>query len=172
MMLASTMSHLLSVTSKLVPVEHIVIITSKPYPEVKAGIEKLDRLTAGVRALMTKNDVEGLRAALLRLAGTYGLAIHYIAIHGDLLALKGDPSSLTAYYIGNVLSAVEMTKVDPAAGLYAPLRIVVYANAQGGTTIEYDRPTSMFSQFKNAEIDAMAQSLDLRLSTFLKKVSL
>jgi uncharacterized protein (DUF302 family) len=65
-----------------------------------------------------------------------------------------------------------MAKVNPAAGLYAPLRVVVYANAEGGTTMEYDRPSSMFGQFKDAEIDAMAQSLDQRLMTFLKKVSM
>jgi uncharacterized protein (DUF302 family) len=160
------------ITSTPLPVEHIVIKTMKPYPEVKAGVEKLGRLDDSVRALLTNNDIEGLRAALKRIAGEDGLAIHYIAFHGDLLALKGERRPLTAYYIGNVLSAVEMTKVNPAAGLYAPLRVVVYANAEGGTTMEYDRPSSMFGQFKDAEIDAMAQSLDQRLMTFLKKVSM
>jgi uncharacterized protein (DUF302 family) len=159
------------VTSAPLPVEHIKVTTMKPYLEVKAGIEKLGRLDDGVRALLKNNDIEGLRAALKRIAGEDGLAIHYIALHGDLLALKGEKRPLTAYYIGNVLSAVEMTHVNPAAGLYAPLRVVVYANAQGGTTMEYDRPTTMFGQFKNAEIDAMAKSLDQRLLTFLKKVS-
>jgi uncharacterized protein (DUF302 family) len=159
------------VTSAPLPVEHIKVTTMKPYPEVKAGIEKLGRLDDSVRALLKNNDIEGLRAALKRIAGEHGLAIHYVALHGDLLALKGERRPLTAYYIGNVLSAVEMTKINPAAGLYAPLRVVVYANDQGGTTMEYDRPTSMFGQFKNAEIDAMAQSLDERLLTFLQKVS-
>ena len=144
----------------------------KPYPEVKAGIEKLGRFDDSVRALLKNNDIEGLRAALKRIAGEDGLAIHYIAQHGDLLALKGERQPLATYYIGNVLSAVEMTHVNPAAGLYAPLRVVVYANAQGGTTMEYDRPTTLFGQFNNAEIDAMAQSLDQRLLTFLKKVSM
>ena len=162
----------IEITSTPLPVEHIVIKTMKPYPEVKAGVEKLGRLDDSVRTLLTKNDIEGLRAALKRIAGEDGLAIHYIAFHGDLLALKGERRPLTAYYIGNVLSAVEMTKVNPAAGLYAPLRVVVYANAEGGTTMEYDRPSSMFGQFKDAEIDAMAQSLDQRLMTFLKKVSM
>jgi uncharacterized protein (DUF302 family) len=162
----------IEITSTPLPVEHIVIKTMKPYLEVKAGVEKLGRLDDSVRALLTKNDIEGLRAALKRIAGEDGLAIHYIAFHGDLLALKGERRPLTAYYIGNVLSAVEMTKVNPAAGLYAPLRVVVYANAEGGTTIEYDRPSSMFGQFKDVEIDAMAQSLDQRLMTFLKKVSM
>jgi uncharacterized protein (DUF302 family) len=160
------------VTSAPLSVEHIKVTTMKPYPEVKAGIEKLGRFDDSVRALLKNNDIEGLRAALKRIAGEDGLAIHYIAQHGDLLALKGERQPLATYYIGNVLSAVEMTHVNPAAGLYAPLRVVVYANAQGGTTMEYDRPTTLFGQFNNAEIEAMAQSLDQRLLTFLKKVSM
>jgi uncharacterized protein (DUF302 family) len=160
------------VTSAPLAVEHIVIKTMKPYPEVKARIEKLGRFDDGMRAMLAKNDIDGLREAAQRIAGPDGLAIHYVALHGDLLALRGERRPLIAYYIGNILSATEMTKVNPAAGLYAPLRVVVYANEQGGTTMEYDRPTSMFGQFKSAEIDAVAQSLDGRLLTFLKKASM
>ncbi len=170
--LAALTTEGVEVTSAPLPVEHIVIKTMKPYSQVKAGIEKLGRLDDSVRALLTKNDIEGLRSALKRIAGDDGLAIHYVALHGDLLALKGQHRALTGYYIGNILSAVEMTNINPAAGLYAPLRIVVYANEQGGTTMEYDRPSSMFGQFKNTEIDAMAKSLDQRLLTFMKKVSM
>jgi uncharacterized protein (DUF302 family) len=159
----------LEVTSAPLAVEHIVIKTIKPYPEVKARIEKLGRFDDGMRAMLAKNDIEGLRGAAERAAGVDGLAIHYVALHGDLLALRGERRPLIAYYIGNILSASEMTKVNSAAGLYAPLRVVVYANEKGGTTMEYDRPTSMFGQFKSAEIDAVAQSLDDRLLTFLKK---
>ena len=159
----------LEVTSAPLAVEHIVIKTIKPYPEVKARIEKLGRFDDGMRAMLAKNDIDGLREAAQRIAGADGLAIHYVALHGDLLALRGERRPLIAYYIGNILSATEMTKVNPAAGLYAPLRVVVYANEKGGTTMEYDRPTSMFGQFKNADIDAVAQSLDDRLLTFLKK---
>ena len=160
----------LEVTSAPLPVEHIKITTKKSYPEVKAGIEKLGRFDESVRALLAKNDIEGFRAALKRVAGEDGLAIHYVAAHGDLLALKGERRPVTAYLIGNVLSAVEMTSVNPAAALYAPLRVVIYANDKGGTTMEYDRPSSMFGQFKQPAIDAMAQSLDQRLLTFLAKV--
>jgi uncharacterized protein (DUF302 family) len=152
------------VTSAPLTVEHIVIRTKKSYSEVRVGIEKLGRFDDAMRAMLVSNDIEGLRTA----AGEDGLAM---ALHGDLLALQGERRPLIAYYIGNILSASEMTKINPAAGLYAPLRVVVYANTDGGTTMEYDRPTSMFGQFQSAEIDAVAQSLDLRLLTFLKKVS-
>jgi uncharacterized protein (DUF302 family) len=167
--LGASTSEGLEVTSTPLAVEHIVIKAKKPYPEVKAAIEKLGRFDEGMRAMLAKNDIDGLRAAAERVAGVDGLAIHYVALHGDLLALRGERRPLIAYFIGNNLSATEMTKVNPAAGLYAPLRVVVYANDQGGTTMEYDRPTSMFGQFESAEIDAVAKSLDHRLLTFLKK---
>lgn len=162
----------IEVTSTPLPVEHVVIKTRKPYPEVKAAIEKLGRFDDSMRAMLARNDIDELRTTAQRIAGADGLAIHYVAMHGDLLALKGKRRPLIAYYIGNILSATEMTNVNPAAGLYAPLRVVVYASEDGGTTMEYDRPTSMFGQFKNAEIDAVAQSLDNRLLTFLKKASM
>jgi hypothetical protein len=113
------------ITSTPLAVEHIVVKTRKPYPEVKAGIEKLGRFDDGMHAMLAKNDIEGLRAAAERAQGVDGLAIHYVALHGDLLALKARRRALIAYYIGNVLSATEMTNVNPAAGLYAPLRVVV-----------------------------------------------
>jgi hypothetical protein len=113
------------ITSTLLPVEHIKIVTSKPYPEVKTGVEKLGRFDDRVRSFLKNDDIEAFRAALKEIAGADGLAIHYIAIHGDFLSLKGERRELIAYYIGNVLSAIEMTDVNPAAGLYAPLRLVV-----------------------------------------------
>lgn len=162
------------VSSAQLSVEHVKITTTKPYAEVKAGIEKLGRIDDGVRASIAEklknNDIEGLRDALKKIAGEDGLTIMYVVSHGDFLALKGERRPVTAYRIGNALSAVEMTKINPAAGLYAPLRVVVYANEQGGTTMEYDKPTTMFGQFSDPEIDAIAQSLDQRLLTFLRKV--
>lgn len=165
------MAPTIQITSTPLPVEHIKIVTSKPYPEVKANVEKLGRFDERVRVFLKNNDVEAFRAALKEITGVDGLAIHYIAIHGDFLALKGESRELIAYYIGNVLSATEMTNVNPAAGLYAPLRVVVYANDRGGTTLEYDKPSSMFGQFKHPVIDDMGASLDARLASFLKKVS-
>jgi uncharacterized protein (DUF302 family) len=77
----------------------------------------------------------------------------------------------SVYFVGNVLSAVQMTKLNFSAALYVPLRLNVYGNAQGGTTFEYDKPSTQFGQFHNAAIDEVAQSLDERLLSLIKKVS-
>jgi hypothetical protein len=76
------------VTSVPLAVEHIVVKSMKPYLEVKARIEKLGRFDEGMRAMLAKNDIDGPREAAERSAGPDGLAIHYVALHGDLLALR------------------------------------------------------------------------------------
>ena len=152
-------------------IDHVTVSSSKPYASVKQDLEsRLGRLDDHIRTLLKQNKVEELRAALQRAAGNDGLVIHYIGVHGDWLVLKGQHKNGTEYFTGNVLTAVEMTNVNMAAGLYAPLRIMVYENTQGGTTIEYDKPSTQLSQFHSAQIDAQGRSLDDRLAKLCASV--
>ena len=152
-------------------IDHVTVSSSKPYASVKQDLEsRLGRLDDHIRTLLKQDKVEELRAALQRAAANDGLVIHYIGVHGDWLVLKGQHKNGTEYFTGNVLTAVEMTNVNMAAGLYAPLRIMVYENAQGGTTIEYDKPSTQLSQFHSAQIDAQGRSLDDRLAKLCASV--
>lgn len=152
-------------------IDHVTVSSSKPYASVKQDLEsRLGRLDDHIRTLLKQNKVEELRAALQKTAGNDGLVIHYIGLHGDWLVLKGQHKNGTEYFTGNILTAVEMTNVNMAAGLYAPLRIMVYENAQGGTTIEYDKPSTQLSQFHSAQIDIQGRSLDDRLAKLCASV--
>jgi uncharacterized protein (DUF302 family) len=160
------------ITAPRSTVQHVCISTAKPYADVKRDLEtRLGRLDDGIRALLRNGEIEAVRDALKKAAGTDGLAIHYVGPHGDWLALNGDKRNATAYLIGNVLYAVQMTRVHLAAGLYAPLRAVVYENDEGGTTLEYDKPSTLFGQFKRPEIDDVAAILDERMNTLLMSVA-
>jgi uncharacterized protein (DUF302 family) len=108
--------------------------------------------------LLRENKVGELRAALEKLAGRDGLAIHYVAAHGDWLILNGGRRNGNVYYFGNVLSAVAMTRQNFGAGLYAPLRVAVYED-ENGTTFEYDKPSTLFAQFHDPKIDEVSHSL-------------
>jgi hypothetical protein len=160
-----------SISTTIIPVEHVVLRTKKPYVEVKAALEtRLGRLDSGIRSLLNENRVDELRAALEKLGGRDGLAIHYVAAHGDWLILNGGRRNGNVYYIGNVLSAVVMTRENFGAGLYAPLRVAVYED-ENGTTFEYDKPSTLFAQFHDPKIDEVAHSLDDRLAAFLAAVA-
>jgi uncharacterized protein (DUF302 family) len=160
-----------SISTSIIPVEHVVVRTKKPYAEVKDALEtRLGRLNSDIRALLRENKVDELRAALTKLAGRDGLAIHYEAAHGDWLVLNGGRRNGNVYYIGNVLSAVAMTRQNFGAGLYAPLRVAVYED-KDGTTFEYDRPSTLFAQFHDPKIDEVAHSLDDRLAALIAVVA-
>jgi uncharacterized protein (DUF302 family) len=160
-----------SISTAIIPVEHVVVRTKKPYIEVKAALEtRLGRLDSDIRSLLRENKVDELGAALEKLAGRGGLAIRYVAAHGDWLILNGGRRNGIVYYIGNVLSAVAMTRQNFGAGLYAPLRVAVYED-ENGTTFEYDKPSTLFAQFHDPKIDEVSHSLDDRLATLLAAVA-
>jgi uncharacterized protein (DUF302 family) len=152
-------------------VQHVTVSSSKPYLAVKQEIEgRLSRLDDHFRTLAKEKRIDELRAELQKAAGKDGLMIHYTGAFGDWLALKGVQKNGTEYFTGNILTAVKMTNVNMGAGLYAPLRIMVYENAQGGTTIEYDKPSTLLSQFHSAAIDVQGRSLDDRLAKLCSAV--
>ncbi len=170
-MIIAPRAQAISVTTSVLPVDHVKITTPKPYADVKAALEsRLGRLDDGIRDLLKRNEIEAVRAALQKAAGKDGLAIHYVGPHGDWLALQGERRKACSYLIGNVLYAVQMTRIDLAAGLYAPLRVVLYESADGGSTFEYDKPSTQFGQFRQPEIDRVAAILDERLHSVLVKV--
>jgi uncharacterized protein (DUF302 family) len=160
-----------TVTTRSVPVEHVSIRTSKRYEDVKAALERsVNRLDDTARGMLVRGEIPALRARLTEIAGETGLAIHYVGPHGDWLALQGARRKCCTYFIGNVLYAVQMTSHNLAAGLYAPLRVVIHEPAEGGCIAEYDRPSTQFGQFGSAAIDAIAAELDDKLGSLLHKV--
>jgi uncharacterized protein (DUF302 family) len=161
----------IEISATIIPIEHVVVKTKKPYPEIKAALEgRLGRLDGSIRSLLTEGKTDELRAALQKVAGADGLVIHYIAVHGDWLKLNGAPRNGNVYFVGNVLSAVQMTGRNFGAGLYAPLRVAVYEDGDG-TTFEYDKPSTQFAQFRDGKIDEVAHSLDDRLAALIADLS-
>jgi uncharacterized protein (DUF302 family) len=83
--------------------------------------------------------------------------------HGALLSLAGKPTRAVQYVVGNPLFAAQMTRHNVAAGLYAPLRLLVYETEEGKSCLEYDKPSSLFGQFRDGRIAAVAEVLDRKL---------
>ena len=75
-----------------------------------------------------------------------------------------------AYVVGNPLIAAQMTSEGPIAGLYVPLRLLVY-EADGRTLITYDQPSSLLSQLPDETIMRTARMLDDRLLCVVKDIA-
>jgi len=101
------------------------------------------------------------------MAGSSGFMLFGTMDHGALLSLFGVKTKAIQYVLGNPLIAIQMTQHNLAAGLYAPLRVLVYEDDRGRTCLEYDKPSSLFGQFNDDRITTVASLLDRKLEDLI-----
>src|SRR5262245_29856776 len=79
------------------------------------------------------------------MAGASGFMRFLAADHGAILRLHGHSVDAIRFLIGHPLMAVCMTTHAIGSALNAPLSLLVASDGHG-TRLEYDRPSSLFSQ--------------------------
>jgi uncharacterized protein (DUF302 family) len=117
-----------------------------------------------------ETDPGPVEERLMKAAGEEGLMLFNVQDHGRLVGIYGTPKRAKQFVLGNPLIAATMTRHDIRAGLYAPLRLFVYETEDRSTHIEYDQPSSLFGQFDNPEVTAVARLLDAKLASLIGKV--
>jgi uncharacterized protein (DUF302 family) len=152
-----------------IQVNHVRRVTDRPFEDVTTTFERqLGRFDPeAYKGLAANGDTEQARARIEALAGPSGFMLFATHDHGSLLRLAGLKRKALQYIVGNPLIALQMTQHDIRASLYAPLRVLIYENDEGKTCVEYDRPSSLFGQFRNAEVDAVAVGLDDKLEALV-----
>ena len=111
-------------------------------------------------------QVADVRSRIEATAGSSGFMLFGTSDHGALLTLFDKPRKAIQYLVGNPLIALQMTRRNLGAGLYAPLRVLIYEE-DGKTFVEYDKASSLFGQFKDPDIDAVATTLDQKLEALV-----
>lgn len=96
------------------------------------------------------------------------LSIFATKDHGSLLMIAGLTRRALQYEIGNPLTASKMTRLRYSAALYAPIRVLLREDEAGVVAFEYDRPKSVFGQFKDDRVDEVAAQLDADLLAALQ----
>jgi uncharacterized protein (DUF302 family) len=119
------------------------------------------------KSLAAGGDAEGAKAKIEAMAGPSGFMLFGTNDHGALLRLAGQKRKAIQYIVGNPLFALQMTQHDLRAGLYAPLRVLLYEDERGRTCLEYDKPSSLFGQFQNDRIGPTAAMLDKKLEAMI-----
>jgi len=151
--------------SRSIEVEHVKIASTKCFAEVKAALERLvPEIDPRIGVLLREGNSEG---ALKALETGPALARFLSRDHGSLLQIAGRPRKAVQYDIGNPLTAARMTRHQLPAALYAPLRVLLYENEAGRSIFEYDRPSSLFGQFDDERVTAVARELDASLERVL-----
>jgi uncharacterized protein (DUF302 family) len=154
-----------------ITVDHVQVLTDKPFEQVVKVFEKqLGQFNPEVsKSLGAGEDPEKVRAKIEAMVGPSGFMLFSTSNHGELLRLAGQKKKALQYLVGNPLFALQMTQLDIRAGLYAPLRVLVYENEHGKTCVEYDKPSSLFGQFGNTKVTDVATMLDRKLEQLVAK---
>jgi uncharacterized protein (DUF302 family) len=153
------------VAQQVLQIEHVRIDSKKPFSNVEAALDAtLPHLDPAISAALTDGDER--RAKDLERGSE--LFIFLKRDHGALLQVTGRPRRALQYEIGNPLTATMMTRHQIAAALYAPLRVVLYENAAGGATFEYDKPSTLFGQFGDEQVTSVGRELDAELERVLR----
>ena len=146
-------------------VEHRTLRCSRSFEQAHAalvaGVPALDPDLAGMLARGDRGKVEAARRNLPK------LWIFHMRDHGSLTAADGLNSKAMQYDIGNPLTAERMTRHRLAAGLYAPLRVILYEDEGGQAVFEYDLPSCLFGQFNDERITSVGFELDGDLESVL-----
>jgi|SRR5579862_1990629 len=150
--------------------EHVWVTTELPFEQVTKNFEaqlgKYERTTlASGRAANTNADE--FRKRIDGMTGPSGFMLFDSFDHGRLLTLFGKATRAVQFVIGNPLFALQMTQHNTAAGLYAPLRVLIYQDDGGKTCVEYDSAASLFGQFGDARITKVAAMLDNKLDALI-----
>jgi len=155
-----------SVTSRTIPVEHIRIASARPFAEVRRKLEdSVPKLDPSIAEALARGDQK--RAQDYDENGPK-LSIFLAREHGALLQIAGGKRSAVQYEIGNPLTATKMARHRLPAGLYAPLRVVLFEDEQGRGIFEYDKPSSFFGQFGDERVTEVGRYLDATLEAALR----
>jgi Domain of unknown function DUF302 len=158
-----------SVTSRTIAVEHIRIVSARPFAEVRRKLEEtIPQLDPSIAESLARGDQK--RAQDYDVNGPK-LSIFLSRDHGALLQIAGARRNAVQYEIGNPLTASKMTRYQLPAAAYAPLRVVLFEDEQGRAVFEYDKPSSLFGQFGDERVTAVGRSLDAALEAALRQAA-
>jgi hypothetical protein len=158
-----------SMSRRAIEVTHVVIESLKAAVDVRTSLETLiPPIDEEIPVLLSDGITDRLKQ---RLEAAPELSIFLKRDHGAILGLYGNVRDAVQYEIGNPLTASKMTRYRLGAGLYAPLRVIIYEKDDGGSRIEYDLPSSLFGQFGDERITDYARGLDVALARALSSAA-
>jgi uncharacterized protein (DUF302 family) len=153
-------------------INHMRLETEKKFDEVTKNFERqLGTFDPTVFQSLRSAPLraEDARSRIEAMAGSSGFMLFATTDHGTLLSIFGESKKAVQYVAGNPLIAIQMTQHNLGAGLYAPLRVLIYENDRGKTCLEYDKPSSLFGQFNDDRIASVASMLDRKLEDLIRE---
>jgi hypothetical protein len=149
--------------------------------DVSIGVD-FDEFRAAFEKAAPRYDPEPLREIAER-GGSWDEVLAAAAINApsDLMvyatidavagmALAGHTTKAVEYLLGNHTIAETMFRHDPRALLYAPLRVLVYSDADGNAVFSMDQPSATFASLGISDVTKVGQDLDRKVANLLRVI--
>ena len=150
----------------------IDIDTGIPFEQFIAAFEKaappVDP-TALERIVKAGGDWDDVRAAAAENAPNDLMMYAKIDTSG-FFGVAGHSTQAIEYLVGNHVIAETMFRHDAKAMLYAPLRMLIYSDADGDAVFTMDQPGPAFGSLDIAEVAAVGKDLDRKVVNLLRVV--
>jgi uncharacterized protein (DUF302 family) len=148
------------------------IATGVPFDKFVAALEQaappVDR-SAFANVAESGGDWDDVLAAAARNAPNE-LMVYAKIDATELFSLAGHRTRAIEFLIGNHVIAETMFRHDPKALLYAPLRMLVYADEDGNAIFTMDQPGPAFGSLGIDEVSKVGEGLDLKVVNLLRVV--
>ena len=122
-----------------------------------------DSFTGSRIEVQSGKSFEDVTDAIGKLVSKNGMMVMAEVDQGKMLSMTGLQLKAKLFLVGNPTVGKKLFEQNHGVGLYVPLRIFVYNDANGKTFVAYDKPSSVLSQFDNAEVGMVAKMLDEKL---------
>ena len=150
----------------------IDISTGVEFDEFRAAFEKaappFDPAT--VRQIVDRGGSWDEVLAAAAINAPNGLMVYATIDALPLLSVAGHTTRAVEYLLGNHTIAETMFRHDPRALLYAPLRVLIYAEADGKAVFSMDQPSAAFGSLGIAEVSKVGEDLDRKVANLLRVI--
>lgn len=122
----------------------------------------------GVQVVVT-GSVDDAVNQLRKMVADSGMMIMGELHQGKVLSMTGLKLQSETLFVGSPTIGKDLFSAQPGAGIVVPIRLNVYADAQGQTVVSYIPPSEQLSAFHDAKVDMIAKMLD---ESFQKMVAM
>ncbi len=148
------------------------VSTGMPFDEFRAAFEKAAppfdfETTYGI--VTGGGSWDDVRAAADANAPN-GLIVYWTIDATPLMGAAGNRTKAVEYLVGNHVIAESMFRHNPRALLYAPLRVLVFADADDNAVFSIDRPSTAFGSLGVDAISAVGEDLDRKVAALLRVI--
>jgi hypothetical protein len=153
-------------TTQTRTVRRLTVDVDAPFDDFRARYEEAVPaydLAARLAQLSNWDDV----IADAERAGPTGFLRYGTIDASPVFGIAGHKARSVIYLMGNHTIAETMYRYDPAIMLYAPLRLCLYEDLDGGVHLSVDQPGDQFGSFGDPDIEATGRLLDQKLAALL-----